>query len=117
MISLYSSEKPIPYLVFTYFSGVRKAQAIAEKKSIFERYAEETAIALQELTGEKKDKIRNDILKLVEVRWGEIIEDDEKKLNNGRNSEKKEDNEEVKEPSAEESTEKEKEDSKKEENE
>ena len=67
-----------------YLSGVRKAQAIAEKKSIFERYAEETAIALEELTGNKKDKIRDNILKLVTEKWGEIVEEEEKKAKNGK---------------------------------
>ncbi len=55
-----------------YLSGVRKAQMIAEKKRIFERYAGETAVALEELTGSPSKQIEENILKMVEKRWGEI---------------------------------------------
>ena len=48
-----------------YLSGIRKAQYQAERKSIFERYAHETAVALAELTGEKAEAIEADISKLV----------------------------------------------------
>ncbi|RLJ06428.1 MAG: DNA topoisomerase VI subunit B [Candidatus Aenigmatarchaeota archaeon] len=54
-----------------YLSGIRKAQRIAEKKMIYERYAPDTAYALCELTNEKKEEIEKMILKLVEMRWGE----------------------------------------------
>jgi DNA topoisomerase VI B subunit len=63
----------------SYLSGVRRAAAIAEKKSIFERYAGETASALEEITGEKKDGIEKMIIKLVEDKWGEIVQQDSSK--------------------------------------
>jgi DNA topoisomerase-6 subunit B len=58
-----------------YLSGVRRAAAIAEKKSIFERYAAETAQALEEITGEKKKSIEEMIMRLVEEKWGEIVKE------------------------------------------
>jgi DNA topoisomerase VI B subunit len=58
-----------------YLSGVRRAAAIQEKKQIFERYAGETAIALEELTGEKRKAVEEMITKLVEKRWGEIVKE------------------------------------------
>ena len=60
-----------------YLSGVRRAAYQAERKSIFERYANETAIAISELTGEKADKIEADIKKLV-AKNIKIIEMNEK---------------------------------------
>lgn len=60
-----------------YLSGVRKAQRIAEKKMIFERYAPETAAALHELTRENKESIEKMLLKLVETKWGEIEREEE----------------------------------------
>ncbi len=57
----------------SYLSGMRRAQAIKEKKEIFERYAGETAAALEELTGEKRKPIEEMIIKLVEEKWGEIV--------------------------------------------
>ena len=59
-----------------YLSGVRKAAAIKEKKSIFERYAAETAQALEELTGQKRKPIEEMIIKLVENKWGEIVKEE-----------------------------------------
>jgi DNA topoisomerase-6 subunit B len=56
-----------------YLSGVRRAESIAKKKSVFEKYATDTAKALGELTGEAEEKIRETILKIVEERWGEIV--------------------------------------------
>jgi len=55
-----------------YLSGIRKAEKIAERKRIFDRYAGETASALGELTGKPSDKIEDNIRKMVEKRWGEI---------------------------------------------
>jgi len=49
-----------------YLSGIRKAQYQAERKSIFERYAHETAVAISELTGEKADGIEAEIKKIVD---------------------------------------------------
>jgi DNA topoisomerase-6 subunit B len=59
-----------------YLSAVRRAAAIHEKKMIFERYAGETAAALDELTGEDRKKIEELIIKLVEKRWGEIVKEE-----------------------------------------
>ena len=58
-----------------YLSGVRRAQRIKEKKMIYQKYADETAEALAELTGENKEKIKNMLLKMVEMRWGEMEEE------------------------------------------
>ncbi len=58
-----------------YLSGVRRAAAIQERRLIFERYAGETAMALEELTGEKKKAVKEMIIKLVEKRWGEIVKE------------------------------------------
>ena len=69
-----------------YLSGVRKAQQIAQKKQIFERYAEDTAKAISELTGEAEKKIKETILKIVESRWGEIISEMEEGDVNGEES-------------------------------
>jgi DNA topoisomerase-6 subunit B len=49
-----------------YLSGIRKAQYQAERKSIFERYAHETAVAIAELTGEKPEPIEAEIKKIVD---------------------------------------------------
>lgn len=49
-----------------YLSGVRRAQYQAERRSTFERYAHETAVALNELTGEPAEKIEADIKRIVE---------------------------------------------------
>ncbi len=55
-----------------YLSGVRKAQLQAERKSIFERYAHETAVAISELTGEKPEKIEAEINEIVKKNIGNI---------------------------------------------
>lgn len=47
-----------------YLSGIRKAERVAERVKIFEKYARETAIALGELTGENPDKIEEGIKSL-----------------------------------------------------
>jgi len=49
-----------------YLSGIRKAQYQAERKSIFERYAHETAVAIAELIGEKPEPIESEIKKIVD---------------------------------------------------
>jgi len=63
-----------------YLSGKRKAEYQAERMRIFDRYAEETANALQELTNEKKEIILKQIKLLVK---NVNIEDLE---NNGNNT-------------------------------
>ncbi|MFH1978478.1 MAG: DNA topoisomerase VI subunit B [Candidatus Aenigmatarchaeota archaeon] len=65
-----------------YLSGVRKAQAIAERKSIFERYAGETAVALHELTGKPSDEIEKMIKTMVDEKW-QSIEEFQNTKNNG----------------------------------
>ncbi|MBI2675233.1 MAG: DNA topoisomerase VI subunit B [Candidatus Aenigmarchaeota archaeon] len=62
-----------------YLSGVRRAELQAERKSIFERYAEETGKSLAELTKESADKIIGNLKKLVSSSVGmiEAIEEDE----------------------------------------
>lgn len=49
-----------------YLSGKRRAEYQAERMRIFEKYAEETAAAIEELTGEKKDATKKLIAALVE---------------------------------------------------
>lgn len=58
-----------------YLSGKRRAEYQAERMRIFDRYAEETAIALEELTGEKKAAILKQIKKLVEKVRPEDLEE------------------------------------------
>ncbi|MBI4181593.1 MAG: DNA topoisomerase VI subunit B [Candidatus Aenigmarchaeota archaeon] len=57
-----------------YLAGKRRAEYQAERMKIFERYAEETARALEELTGEKAEKIRAQIRKIVAQAKPEDIE-------------------------------------------
>ncbi len=68
----------------SYLSGVRRAAAIKEKKSIFEKYAPETAAAIQELTGKDAKKTEEMIIKLVEDKWGEIVKDDMEAIENAK---------------------------------
>lgn len=70
-----------------YLSGIRKAQALAERKSIFERYAHETAVALNELTGSKVEDVEKQIIEIVNERW-EGIEINQNE--NNKSEEKKE---------------------------
>jgi DNA topoisomerase-6 subunit B len=74
-----------------YLSGVRRAERIAQKRQIFERYAEDTAKALGDLTGEAEKKIKETLLKIVEKRWGEIVseegEENEKESKQRKNTE------------------------------
>ena len=62
-----------------YLSGIRKAQWHAERMAIFERYAEETAVALHELTGEKKEEIKSKIKKLIAKGKDETVDEEELK--------------------------------------
>jgi DNA topoisomerase-6 subunit B len=55
-----------------YISGVRRAQLQAERKSIFERYADETAKALEVLTNEPAERIKNELKRIVEKNIGDI---------------------------------------------
>lgn len=71
-----------------YLSGVRKAERIAQKKQIFEKYAHDTAIAISELTGEAEEKIKETIMKIVEERWGEIIAAENGEENDSNNETK-----------------------------
>ena len=48
-----------------YLSGIRKAQYQAERQSIFERYAHETAVAVAELTGEKAEHVEKKLREIV----------------------------------------------------
>jgi DNA topoisomerase-6 subunit B len=59
-----------------YLSGVRRAEAIAERKQLYEKYAEETALAIQEITGRPKEEVRRQILKMVEARWSEVVQEE-----------------------------------------
>ncbi len=59
-----------------HLSGIRRAERIAEKKRIFEKYAIESARALHDLTGEDAKKIQALIAKVVESRWGDSEAED-----------------------------------------
>lgn len=61
-----------------YLSGKRKAEYQAERMKIFDRYAGETAIAIEELTGEKQNDVLQLIKKIVEnIKPEEIVENGE----------------------------------------
>ncbi|MFH1294431.1 MAG: DNA topoisomerase VI subunit B [Candidatus Aenigmatarchaeota archaeon] len=60
-----------------YLSGMRRAKWQAERRSIFERYANETAIAISELTGENREDIEKALKKIVEERISEAISQEE----------------------------------------
>jgi DNA topoisomerase-6 subunit B len=49
-----------------HLSGKRKKMGMEKRKKLFERYSDEIANALHELTGEKKEKINEALMKLVE---------------------------------------------------
>jgi DNA topoisomerase-6 subunit B len=69
-----------------YLNSMRKAEMIAEKKLTFEKYAYETAVALEEMTGTPRKKTQDAIMKIVELKWGEIIaKDHEEENENGAN--------------------------------
>ncbi|MBI4019872.1 MAG: DNA topoisomerase VI subunit B [Candidatus Aenigmarchaeota archaeon] len=59
-----------------YLSGMRRAQRQAERLAIFERYAPETAKALEELTGTSAKKIIDQIKKIVTEKGSEIEEEE-----------------------------------------
>lgn len=72
-----------------YLSGVRRAERIAQKKQIFEKYAHDTAVAISELTGEAEEKIKETIMKIVEQRWGEIVAEENDQNEDSKGSEEK----------------------------
>jgi len=75
-----------------YLNSMRKAEMIAEKKLTFEKYAYETAVAIEEMTGAPRKKTQETIMKIVELKWGEIIAEDQPEENgNGSVEEKEED--------------------------
>ncbi len=52
-----------------WLSGKRKKALLSKKKSIFERYAGETADALSLITGERKSEIEEAIVALINEKW------------------------------------------------
>jgi DNA topoisomerase-6 subunit B len=76
-----------------YLNSMRKAEMIAEKKQTFEKYAHETAVAIEELTGAPAKKTKDTIMKLVELKWGEIIAEDQEPEENGNGTEEVEEKE------------------------
>jgi len=62
-----------------FLSGQIKAKEIVERRRTLEKYADDIAHALSNLTGEPVDKIENAIIELIKWRWGEPDGDD----NNG----------------------------------
>ncbi len=65
-----------------YLSGIRKAEYQAERRKTFEKYAEETALALSDLSGENAKKIKEMIEKVVAERGGDFddtVEEEEEK--------------------------------------
>jgi DNA topoisomerase-6 subunit B len=69
-----------------YLNSMRKAEMIAEKKLTFEKYAYETAAALEEMTGIPRKKIQETIMKIVELKWGEIIAEETTEDNSSNGS-------------------------------
>lgn len=69
-----------------YLSGIRRAERQAKRKEIFERYAGETAVALRELTGEKKEEIEKQIKEIVSKKIKKITKDLEEKLKKRKGS-------------------------------
>lgn len=67
-----------------YLSGVRRAQWQAERKSIFERYADETANAIHELTGKPPEGIKENIMKIIQknIHKIEALEKQQDAMNN-----------------------------------
>jgi len=61
----------------TYLSGVRRAEYQAERMRIFERYAGETAIALNELTGVPAEQIEAKIKEIVSKNIPALKEEEE----------------------------------------
>lgn len=57
-----------------YLSGIRRVQYHAERKSVFERYANETANALSELTDIPAEKIKNELLNIVSENLKKFLE-------------------------------------------
>ncbi len=79
-----------------YLSGIRKAQYQAERIKTFEKYAQETANAVEELTGEPAKKVKELIEKVVKEKAGEI-EEEAVEQKETETKKKKEDDENVKE--------------------
>lgn len=55
-----------------WLSGRRKQAILSKKKSIFERYAGETASALSVITGEPRDTIEKNLYELINNKWEEL---------------------------------------------
>lgn len=75
--------------VSIYLSGVRKAQYQAERRSIFQRYLEETAIAISELTGKSQESVKEKIANMVKENMGKI---EEEEANNKEKEDKNQEN-------------------------
>lgn len=74
-----------------YLSGKRREEYQAERLRIFERYAEETALALEELTGEKAETIKKMIKTIVSnIKPEEEESGKEEPKKEGKQEEKKE---------------------------
>ncbi len=55
-----------------WLSGRRKKAMLSKKKSVFERYASETARALSLISGASKEEIERGILQLINEKWEEL---------------------------------------------
>ncbi len=71
-----------------YLSGIRKAEYQAERRKTFEKYAEETAQALSELTGENAKKLKEMLEKVVAEKAGEFEDTGEEEEENGKKAKK-----------------------------
>jgi len=69
-----------------WLSGKRKSAMLTKKKSIFERYAGETATALSVINGIPAEKIRELILELIKNHWGELNGQDEPEQDEGEDT-------------------------------
>jgi len=73
-----------------WLSGKRKSAMLSRKKSLFERYAAETAGALAVITGASKKDIISDITNLITNKWGQTddgTEIEEKEVADGEQDE------------------------------
>ncbi len=70
-----------------YLSGKRKSEYHQQRMQTFERYADETANAISELTEENKEKIKQEIFELINSKRHKITEEDDGESEGGEGKE------------------------------
>jgi DNA topoisomerase-6 subunit B len=73
-----------------FLSGKRKKAMLSKKKSVFERYAGETAHALSVITDMPKEEIKRKILEIINEKWEELngreaVEEEDQETGTGSN--------------------------------